>query len=216
MRPHSAKNRSQHKAYLEQVGENSALHLEHIAWFKTLPLYLDLPKLRVVHACWHPGQMAALAPRLDGEGRILPDAWPALALPGSAAFDAAETLLKGLEIELPTGHCFYDKDKHPRRHIRTRWWSQQLQTYRELALVPSEAMASIPDKRVPVGMLPGYDGHKPVFVGHYWLNGTPAPLTEHIACLDYSVAARHGGKLCAYRWQGESTLKADHFCWAAS
>ncbi len=213
LRPHNAKNRSQHRAYLEQVGEGSSLHREHIAWFKTLPLYLKLPELRVVHACWHLQHMAVLAPWLDEQGGILPDAWVTLTTPGTAAFVAVETLLKGLELELPEGRLFHDKDNHPRRHIRTRWWSRQARTYRDLALVPAEMTERIPHDPVPVGILPGYDGQKPLFVGHYWLNGTPAPLTEHIACLDYSVAAKHGGKLCAYRWQGEHRLLAAHFCW---
>ncbi len=51
----------------------------------------------------------------------------------------------------------------------------------------------------------------PVFVGHYWLTGTPTPLAGNVACTDYSVAK--GGKLVAYRWDGESTLIADKFHW---
>jgi hypothetical protein len=27
----------------------------------------------------------------------------------------------------------------------------------------------------------------PVFLGHYWIEGNPEPLTADIACLDYSV-----------------------------
>ena len=52
----------------------------------------------------------------------------------------------------------------------------------------------------------------PVFVGHYWLTGTPTPLAANVACTDYSVAK--GGKLVAYRWDGESELSADKFHWA--
>ncbi len=53
----------------------------------------------------------------------------------------------------------------------------------------------------------------PVFVGHYWLTGTPAPLAGNVACTDYSVA--RGGKLVAYRWDGESVLSADKFHWTS-
>ena len=51
----------------------------------------------------------------------------------------------------------------------------------------------------------------PVFVGHYWLAGTPKPLATNVACTDYSVAK--GGKLVAYRWDGESTLHEEKFHW---
>ena len=50
---------------------------------------------------------------------------------------------------------------------------------------------------------------KPVFFGHYWMQGAPAPLAEKIACLDYSVAK--GGRLAAYRWNGEARLNARNF-----
>ncbi|SFI25561.1 metallophosphoesterase [Modicisalibacter xianhensis] len=60
LRSHSPKNRRQHQAYLDQVIEGSALHHEHIAWFNTLPLYLDLDGLRVIHACWHPPSLQIL------------------------------------------------------------------------------------------------------------------------------------------------------------
>ena len=52
----------------------------------------------------------------------------------------------------------------------------------------------------------------PVFLGHYWMEGEPVPLAPNIACLDYSVA-KPGGKLVAYRWDGEQTLSRDKFIW---
>ena len=53
LRPHNDKNRKQHKCFLEEVGEGSTLHRELLEWFATLPLWLDLSGLNVVHACWH-------------------------------------------------------------------------------------------------------------------------------------------------------------------
>ena len=58
------KNRKQHDAFLAEVEDKPALHAEIIDWFLTLPLWLDLPDLQVVHACWHAPFMAWLAPRL--------------------------------------------------------------------------------------------------------------------------------------------------------
>lgn len=218
LRAHSTKNRRQHQTYLDQVGEGSALHQSHVAWFRQLPLYLDLEGLRVVHACWHPEALTTLQPWLDARQSIRPDAWPALALKAAPGYDALETVLKGLEIPLPEGYGFLDKDSNPRHHIRTRWWEGEGRTYRDLALVPSSVLPAIPDVPVPPDVLPGYAGDKPVFVGHYWLSGEPAPLTPQIACLDYSIASASlaggpPGKLCAYRWHGEATLTAEHMTW---
>jgi hypothetical protein len=52
---------------------------------------------------------------------------------------------------------------------------------------------------------------KPIFVGHYWLTGTPALLSDKVACVDYSVAK--GGKLVAYRWDSEPFLENSKLDW---
>jgi hypothetical protein len=212
LRPHNAKNRHQHREFLEQVGEGSELHDDIIAWFKTLPIYLDLPDLRAVHACWHPKYLAELAPRLDAENRLKEDAWLPASKKDHPVYAAVETLLKGLEIPLPEGEGFADKDGHTRTDIRTRWWLQHTHTYRDLAMVPADVIERIPHEPVPSGILPGYDNEKPVFVGHYWLTGDPAPLAHNIACLDYSVVSANKGKLVAYRWGGGS-LSTDNYTW---
>lgn len=216
LRSRNRRNRDQHEAFLTQVGEGSAMHADIIEWFKTLPLYLDLPGLRVVHACWHPVHLQTLGSYTDGHNRILDDAWPQLTRYGTAPFDALETVLKGLEIPLPAGSEFVDGYGHIRRNIRAQWWDLDGITYRDLAMVPADAIPNIPHQPIPEDLLPGYAGDKPLFVGHYWMTGDPAPLNDHIACLDYSIAAKNGnGKLCAYRWDGEQVLRRENFVWVA-
>lgn len=222
LRPHSKKNHHQHKQFLQQVVQGSGQHQDMINWFKSLPLYLDLDGLRVVHACWHPESINALGPFIDSDNRVHPHAWPTLAQKHGEGYDALETVLKGLEVPLPAGHVFNDKDGHPRRNIRTRWWKEpQNLTYRDLAMVGPETVDKIPDLSVPDGVLPGYDGKKPLFLGHYWLTGRPKLLNRHIACLDYSIAdenlqfGQERGKLCAYRWNGETELNPKQFVWVS-
>jgi hypothetical protein len=128
---------------------------------------------------------------------------------GTAEFLAVEGLTKGLEVRLPNGHTFLDKDEHVRRNVRIRWWEAKATTYRELALMPDEMRGHLPaialetDSRVP------YDNAKPVFFGHYWLTGVPEMQTPTAACVDYSAA--NDGPLVAYRWDGEPTLNNGNF-----
>ena len=54
-----------------------------------------------------------------------------------------------------------------------------------------------------------YHDEIPVFVGHYWMTGHLTRLTKRVACLDWSVAK--GGRLVAYRWDGEQEIDDTKF-----
>ncbi len=218
LRAHSAKNLGQHREFLRQVGEGSQLHQEMLEWFRSLPLFLDLPGLRVIHACWHPHYIQVLQPWIDSHNRILPEAWPELCAEDTPAFEAVEILLKGVEVELPGGMAFSDKQGILRRRVRLKWWRLEKVSYRDLADLSPAQIAALPHDPVPDDVLPGYAGDKLLFVGHYWRMGEPAPLSPHIACLDYSIAVRglkgeERGKLVAYRWNGEKELLKNAFVW---
>jgi hypothetical protein len=131
---------------------------------------------------------------------------------GSEGFRAVETLLKGAEIKLPEGQLFHDKDGNPRHEIRVRWWDASASTFRKAFLGPQSVATHIPEDPIDVEHLIQYtSAEPPVFVGHYWMEGEPALLAPNVACLDYSVAAPKGGRLVAYRWDGEQVLDSDKF-----
>lgn len=203
-----AKNRHQHQHFLAEV-EGSPLHDEIVDWFLTLPLWLDLPDLRIIHACWHDGYMAELNPLLGPSQTLTRELMVRASRQDDPVFQAVEGLSKGLEVPLPDGHAFFDKDGHERRNVRIRWWDESLHSYRDLALMPDDVRKTLPEVAVPAQSRPTYDQRKPVFIGHYWLQGRPVLQGEKIACVDYSAGA--GGPLVAYRWDGEATLKADSF-----
>ncbi|HMN57526.1 MAG TPA: metallophosphoesterase [Ottowia sp.] len=204
------KNRSQHQAFLAELQDQPARHADIIAWFKTLPLWLDLPELRVVHACWHEGHVQALRPLLTPAHQLTDAVIVQASRAGSAAFQAVETLLKGIEVPLPDGHSFHDKDGHVRHNVRVRWWLPGEQSYRHLALLPdAAARAALPDTLIPAHTVPPFAPGKPLFFGHYWMTGTPGPLHPLAACVDYS-AGKHG-PLVAYHWEQGGPLEAARF-----
>ncbi len=216
LRARTQKNLRQHEAFLHAVGADSRAHRKTIDWFKELPLFLDLDHIRVVHACWHVEHLATLKPFLDRHAVAHPASWTQLCRDGTEAFAAAETILKGMEIPLPKGVEFTDKDGHIRQRTRTHWWlADDDLTYRDLAMVPADIIEQIPHQPVPTELQPGYDALKPLFIGHYWMSGTPEPINKHIACVDWSIAASDNpkAKLCAYQWDGEHELSADNMVW---
>lgn len=207
---HKPGNREQHAAFLEEV-ECTPHQMEITDWFKTLPLWLDLGGLRVVHACWHQPSMDRLQPVM-GPGQTLTDD---LILSGSRKgqweYKAIETICKGPEVELPEGFSFKDKDGKKRNEVRVKWWQDDLSTYRKAAQGPREEVAKIPDIPMP----PEWVGHPyigpPVLFGHYWFTGRPEVISSRFACLDYSAA--RDGPLVAYRWDGEDELKTEKLAW---
>lgn len=204
-----AKNAHQHSAFLSEVGLDSDEHREWIDSFLELPLWIEEPAFRVVHACWDPEQVAVLSGRLRDGARLTPELVQAGHRKGDPVHRALEVLLKGQEVELPAGCTFTDKDGHVRSAIRTRWWRPDLATYRQAYIGPDGV--EIPDVPLPSSPAPIPDPDRPTFVGHYWLNASQGlkPLTPRVACVDYSVAK--GGPMVAYRFDGETELSADKF-----
>jgi hypothetical protein len=209
-REHNAKNYQQHKAFLDAYEYTQDYH-ELIDWFGRLPLWLDLGELRIVHACWDRVSIARISEQYNTAGLLSNSLLYASCTPGNWEFRALETLLKGKEIPLPRDASFADSDGIVRRHIRVRWWDRGATSYRDAFLGTESVATAIPEDDIAGDHLVEYSHDDvPVFMGHYWLTGKPAPLAPNIACLDYSVA-KPGGKLVAYRWDGERTLQADKF-----
>ena len=82
LRPHERlpwgpANRTQHAAFLAEVEHDSDLHAELVHWFLTLPLWLDLPDFRVIHACWHQKHLSWLRPLLTSQNGLRRELLPA-------------------------------------------------------------------------------------------------------------------------------------------
>ena len=210
LRPHNEKNSAQHAETVRQLSEGDLA--SHLAWFRTLPLWLDLGALRIVHACWDDRALRQVA---DARPPVLSDAFlHAACTKDQSLYAPVEILLKGKEARLPEDRTFRDKEGHTRHNTRVRWYlSPEGQTYRTYALATDEIPCDLPlAAEVAASAAPYPAESKPVFTGHYWLFGNrPELLTKNVACVDWSVAK--GGMLCAYRWDGEQVLSAEKFVW---
>jgi len=212
LRRHSDKKVRQHSETLRQLKPNElVLYLD---WFRTLPMWLDLDGLRVVHACWDERAIGTIVAALKEERSITNDFLQSACTKGKALFAPVEVVLKGKEAALPDGISFLDEGGSKRTEMRVRWYlSPEGQTYRTYAFQSGDIPCDLPlENSVIAAAVPYPTTAKPVFVGHYWLSDDrPEVLAENVACVDYSVAK--GGFLCAYRWQGEQKLSNHNFVW---
>lgn len=210
LRPHNFHTTAQHQAFLDEVGFGSPLHQFWLKRLYELPLWLELDTAVFVHACYDKHSMNFLSPLLSNN-RLTADALQQTAQVHSPAFFALERLLKGIEVRLPQGITMTDKTGIVRRQARVKWWINNWQHQpMDLTLfadnLPKHKLTHLTKELLHFAT--GTD--KPIFIGHYWLGGTPTILSNQVVCVDYS--AGKDGFLTAYRFDSNNpTLSNDNF-----
>ena len=220
LREHSDHNREQHKAFLALSEDGQAYWVD---WFKTLPLWLDLGGIRVVHACWHEDSMQAVKDATGGSDRLSTvEHFVEATTEGTKLHQAIEVLLKGPEIPLLDYGMepYWDSEaKKFRKDARIKWWDHDASTLPALAelraakLKNGDAYPTYEPRPVdPEHLSYVYQDKVPLFYGHYWREWEPVERddwTTYTACVDFS--ATRGGTLVAYRWNGEQTISFDNY-----
>lgn len=220
LRPHTPGHNRQIVETLEQFANYPDEWKELIDWFKTQPLFMQLgdPELgnsfRMVHACWDHELIQAHQARF-GSGHFDDDFIHETAQANSLSARTKQRLISGVAIKLPQGMRVRSSDGYERSSFRTKFWSQQAQTYGELLFQPDPLPKELAREKISqdhrLQMVNYSLEEPPLFVGHYWLRGQPKPITHNVACLDYSAVKY--GRLVAYRMDGEQQLSSKNFVW---
>jgi len=193
-RKHGFKEIKQHYYTLEQFSKFPEEWEMFLDWFKELPLYLEFENFRVVHACWDDKHIKWLD---DHNYQIITTEFLSRATTeNTEEYHLIEDTLKGIEVKLPEGVSFNDKEGNYRDKCRLKWWQPENMRDKNkdaLLLCPTE-IEDQPFNRNEYS----YDSDKPVFFGHYWFEGNPQiDEGQKCICLDYSVA--RGGKLVTFK-----------------
>jgi len=216
LREHSIKNIKQHNKTLISFGHQDNLN-EAIEWFKSLPFYYENEHFRVIHACWDK-QMIEVVKKYFQNSYICSELLEMSQNDQSDLYKAVEIILKGQEITLPNNLSFIDKEGHMRKEIRVKWWENPIgKTYKEYAVneFDSDFEEYLNNPIVLNCNRPSFysTNEKTIFFGHYWIEDKkPRLQSSNVCCVDYSVA-KEGGKLVAYRFDGENELDENKFIW---
>lgn len=187
---------------------------EFLEWFYTIPLFIEEEHFRVVHACWD-RQLIEQFRQTQGGACIDEDFLHASSALESFAGQVMDTLLRGTDLRLPEGMSITGKDGYVREFFRTKFWAENPKTYGDVVFQPDPLPEEVArreltdDERKQLISYP--PSEPPVFVGHYWMEGEPAPITPNVACIDYSAVKY--GKLVAYRMDDEPVLSKDKYVW---
>ena len=146
LRPHSKGKNKQAQETIREFEKSPDDKRPILDWMKTLPLWLNLPGLRVVHAFWSPQAQEILKPHLAADNSIDWNSFSEVAKAKSEVGNARSHLLSGPEHPLPDGISFADAEGITRKDVRLKWWKfdQLPLSLRELADVPPKALKNHP------------------------------------------------------------------------
>ena len=167
-----------------------------LPWLKSLPLFLDLEEIRVVHAAWHLSSISFLRPNQTPNDEFIKRTCDK----NSPEKKAVDHILKGVKVNLPKGSKLRDRFGKIRTRGRLRWWEDlEGKPFSKVLFSPmyGKGINEIPNPEEISRVEPYPKGEKPVFVGHYCLEHHVSKINENIACLDGCVTCDK--KLWGYR-----------------
>lgn len=208
LREHNARNAFIVKETLEQFDPYPHEWKDHLAWLMTLPLFIEEPTFRAVHACWDQEIIDLFLQRWPNQCTMNEAFLHASVKRGCLENRVIERLLRGASLKLPEGLSVAAKDGFIRHYFRTKYWLENPKTYGDIVFQPDPLPKSVADSPISDkdrSELVYYSPkERPLFVGHYWMQGSPMPIRDNILCLDYSAVKY--GKLVGYRFSGEQNL----------
>jgi len=182
-----------------------------IPWLKTIPLFLDLNEIRVVHAAWHFSSISFLS-----ESQLTKDEFIQRTCDKSSPErKAVDLILKGVKADLPIHSTLCDRFKKVRNKGRLRWWEDlRGKPFSEALFSPmyGKAVEEFPKLEDTRQVEPYPKDEKLVFTGHYCLEPHVSKINGNIACLDGCVTCDE--KLWAYRHNKNHKLTEENLIYA--
>ena len=214
LREHNARNHRLIRETLEEFEPYPKEWQMFLNWFHTIPLFIDKGQFRVVHACWDHHAIEHFK-TLSADHCLSLEMLYESARDGTFLDKMVDRLTRGTSLKLPDGETMISKDGYVRNMFRTKFWNEEPKTYSDVIFQPDPLPDKLMDRVLSeqeLDQLMYYDHTQvPVFVGHYWMDGDPAPIVSNVACLDYSAVKY--GRLVAYRMDSEAELSPDKFVW---
>lgn len=214
LREHNPRHQRILQQTLDQFADFPDELQDYLQWFMQMPLFIETERFRAVHACWS----QSLIDRFRAEhpdGRIDQEFLLRSSVSGSFEWDVMDRLLRGTHLRLPNDEVIVSRDGFKRKFFRTKFWAEAPQRLGDVVFQPDP----LPEHVARREILPSqreellYYGpdERLLFMGHYWCEGVPEPVSDNIVCLDYSAVKY--GKLVAYRLDDETSLRRDKFVW---
>lgn len=214
LRPHTDRNDFIVGQTIRQFADYQSEFQDFLNWFVDLPLFLEFEHFRVVHACWDHAMIDEYQRRYGGN-HLRQDMLVESIDTDSFIYQFLDRMLRGTSLKLPGNLSMTSRDGMVRQFFRTKFWEQNPKRYSDVVFQPDPLPEELQhrmlsDEEKQQLLFYGLQ-EKPLFIGHYWMWGVPAPIMTNIACLDYSAVKY--GRLVAYRMDTERCLQPGKFTW---
>jgi len=190
----------QHRITLKTLNQHKLYYW--IEWFKKLPIFIDLKKLRIIHAAWHTHYIKIIKQFLPNN--MLSDNL-SLAFNTKSEFGKAlRYVLKGPEIPLSKNLLdLIGKNMANlkfKKEARIKWWNNS--AYTQILLNNGTSITlnfNLKDLYEP------YPDNAPIlFFGHYSMDIKPQIIRNNVQCVDFGAYKKNF--LVAYSYNGEKKL----------
>jgi len=209
LRPHTPAHRKQHAAHLSDAARDPWSYHRHIAFYASLPVFLDFGDFRCIHAYWDKPVIGLLSDQLDPD-RVLTDAqWPEAYTAGHPLSAALQLSLNGPRVKLPKPLRYRGSDGTIRKTAALHWWLQADTDVSKAVVLSAPVKARKPLRGTPLRAHAGYTSDIPVFFGHYHLKTAPRVTAQNAVCTDFGAGSNR--RLAAFRYSGQSRLRDTDF-----
>ena len=156
-----------------------------IPWVQSLPLFLEFPEFRVVHAAWHCPSIEKIRNQdVKDEGFIRST------LDSQSEFSKAiNIILRGITVPVPNHIMYYDRFGIKRNKARIRWWESKQKKINGSNFYPKcQPLMDQSFENKTNETRENYSiSDKPVFFGHYCLPPEEPKVINNLVCLDGCV-----------------------------
>ncbi|MCT4614468.1 MAG: metallophosphoesterase [Marinifilaceae bacterium] len=206
LREHNTKNSIQIKKTKEAFALNKEKKKYYLKWLRSLPLFIEFPEFRVVHACWDFESIDILSKQNNHSILLSKKYLRKIFKTKKKKYKAVCNILKGKELNLPNKLSLKDNYGYSRDAVRVKWWlSMKNRLFTEISI---NNKSLLPDSIIPEHLITidkDYDkNEKPVFFGHYSLMDKAGVQENNICCVDGGISNK--GFMVAYRWDGNPVL----------
>ena len=209
LRTHDRRNNRMIQETLIQFAGFPEEWRSYLEWFKTLPLFFENESFRVVHACWHQISVDKVLGHVGGGVPNVFGLFDVLKISDPAILKAVDRLTRGTSLRFPDNRYIVSRDGVKRDFFRTKFWANDPLIYQDVVFQPDPLPEDLSERSLSKAekerLICYGEQDKPVFFGHYWLQGRPKVIKNNLACLDYSAVKY--GRLVAYRYDGEKPAK---------